>query len=221
MHTVQGKINSMPACRTQTASDRNSSSLAIVGLPLKWLRHTRCGEVFRASECRLILIRKAGECSRPSNPQVATLRATVRAVLCGFALFWGFSTPLHAAAQQPAGEPPVSLDRIKEELARTRGPGLELDVAMPDPLPTFKSRVDQRRFVLTLEEALHKQFDLNDLQRQSAQWASKCCGYDVGRLFNAVEKARHERKIRKTREQIARELAELEDSRKISPAVVK
>lgn len=88
---------------------------------------------------------------------------------------------------------------------------------MPEPVPTFKSRVDQRAFVLTLEEALHKQFDLNDLQRQSAEWASKCCGFDVGQLVKIVDEALTRRKIRKTREQIARELAELEAARKKTP----
>lgn len=179
--------------------------------------HHRAVDRVASAAGQLILVRKARPVSPPSNPQVATLRATLRAVFCGFALIAGISRPLHAAPQQPAAEPPVSVDRIKEELARTRGPGLKLDVPIPEPLPTFKSRVDQRRFVLTLEEALHKQFDLNDLQRQSAEWASKCCGYDIGRLFHAVEKALHQRKIRKTREQIARELAELNAATRKNP----
>ncbi len=55
---------------------------------------------------------------------------------------------------------------------------------------------------------------LNDLQRQSAEWSSRCCGFDLGLIFNAVDKALKERQIRKTREQIWRELAELEAARK-------
>ena len=85
---------------------------------------------------------------------------------------------------------------------------------MPLRVPTFKSRVDQRVFVLTLEEALHKEFDLNDLQRQSAAWAGKCCGYNIGQLVEMTSEALRARKIRKTQEQIWRELAELEAARK-------
>jgi uncharacterized protein YfcZ (UPF0381/DUF406 family) len=82
--------------------------------------------------------------------------------------------------------------------------------------------VDQRVFVLTLEEALHKEFDLNELQRQSAEWAAKCCGYDIGQLITKIDDALRERKIRKTRQQIWRELAELEAARKkLPPADVK
>jgi hypothetical protein len=141
---------------------------------------------------------------------VATPRATWRAVFCGFALFIGSFTPLGAAPQQPDAAAPVSLDRIKEELARTRR-ALKTDVPIPPPRPTFKSRVDQRAFVLTLEEALHRDFDItNEIQRQSANWASQCCGLDIGRLFNAIDRALERRKIRKTREQIMQELALLE-----------
>lgn len=83
--------------------------------------------------------------------------------------------------------------------------------------PLFKSRVNQRMFVLTLEEVLHKEFDLNVLQRQSADWAGKCCGYNLGSLLKGVNDARRDRKARKTREQIARELAELTAARKTPP----
>lgn len=147
---------------------------------------------------------------------MATLRATLRAVFRVFALFAALSAPLDAAPRQTATAPPVSLDRIKEKLAKPAGPRLELDVPIPPPRPTFKSRVDQRQFVLTLEQALHRDFDLNDLQRQSAEWSSKCCGFDFGLIFNAVDKALKERQIRKTREQIWRELAELEAARRNS-----
>ena len=73
-------------------------------------------------------------------------------------------------------------------------------------------------FVPSLEEHLRKEFALNLLQRQSAEWASKCCGYDIGQLVKIVDKALQARKLRKTREQIARELAELEAARKKAPA---
>ena len=89
---------------------------------------------------------------------------------------------------------------------------------MPESLHvTFKVRVDQRVFVPTLEEHLHKEFDLNLLQRQSADWASRCCGFNLGTVVEYFETALRNRTIRKTREQIARELAELERPRGSSP----
>ena len=151
---------------------------------------------------------------RTSNPQVATfLRATPRALFFVLALLMGLSSTLAAAPQEPSTAPPLSLDKIKEELARTPPRQFKSDMELHVPV-TFKSRVDQKVFVLTLEEALHKEFDLNEIQRQSANWASKCCGYNLGQLFQMVEDAMRERKIRKTREQIWRELAELEAARK-------
>lgn len=128
-------------------------------------------------------------------------------VLCG--------ATLGAAPQQPTDVPPVGLDRIRDGLEHAPALQLKTDVALQ--LPTFKSRVDQRVFVLTLEEALHRDFDLNIIQRQSADWASKCCGYDLGQLVKLVDKAVEDRKIRKTREQIWRELAELEAARRKTP----
>jgi uncharacterized protein YfcZ (UPF0381/DUF406 family) len=69
-----------------------------------------------------------------------------------------------------------------------------------------------------LEEALHKEFDLNELQRQSAEWSSKCCGFNIGQLVEEASKALRARQIRKTQEQIWRELAELEAARKKLPS---
>jgi hypothetical protein len=151
---------------------------------------------------------------RPSNDQVGTLlQAVLAGLFCQLAP-GTLSAPLEAVP--PPSAPPVSLERIREGLEKPPPIHLKLDVPMPLKPPTFKARVDQRVFVLTLEEALHKEFDLNDLQRQSAEWSSKCCGYNLGALMKKVDEALQERKIRKTREQIARELAELEAARKKS-----
>jgi hypothetical protein len=122
---------------------------------------------------------------------------------------------LEAAPQQPNDAPPVALDRIRDGL--DRAPALQLKTDVPLQVPTFRSRVDQRVFVLTLEEALHRDFDLNIIQRQSADWASKCCGFDLGQIVRIVDKAMEDRQIRKTREQIYRELAELEAARLKTP----
>jgi hypothetical protein len=136
-----------------------------------------------------------------------SLRAALLAVLWAPALVLGPGTA-GVAAQQPDGAPPFSVGRIREGLEQA--PALRVETELPVKLrPTFKSRVDERPFVRTLEEELHKQFDLNLLQRQSAEWAAKCCGLDIGSLLNRVNKSMRDRKIRKTREQIARELAEL------------
>lgn len=118
-----------------------------------------------------------------------------------------------AEPQEPASASPISLEQVKERLAKPPAP--PLTPSQPVQLrPTFRSRVDQKAYVLTLEEELHKEFDLTIFQRQSAEWRSKCCGYDLGQLFRVIEKALEERKLRKTREMIARELAELEAARR-------
>lgn len=115
-----------------------------------------------------------------------------------------------AVAQDPAAAP-TSLDRLREALA-TAAPQRIKDVPVPFPV-VFRAKVDQRIFVPTLQEHLHKEFDLTPLQRQSAEWAARCCGLNLGALVKGVEDAARARKIRKTREQIARELAEIEAAR--------
>ena len=118
----------------------------------------------------------------------------------------------------------MSLDRIREGLEKTPATPLNLDLALQVPVATFRTRVDERRYVLTLEEWLEKEFAMNDLQRQSADWAAKCCGGNVlasgafgislDPLFESLDRAIQRRRLRKIREQIARELAELEAARK-------
>jgi hypothetical protein len=150
------------------------------------------------------------------------LRTTLSVLLGLLAIVAGPAAALGAAPQQPDSAPPVSLNRIKAQLAKAPVRELKPDAPVPLRVPTFRSRVDQRVFVLTLEEALHKEFDLNDLQRQSAEWASKCCGINIGQVVQMIDDAMKERKIRKTQEQIWRELAELEAARKkLPPAEVK
>ena len=78
------------------------------------------------------------------------------------------------------------------------------------PVPTFKSSVEQRVYVLSLDEWLRKEFTLTPLQRQSAEWASKCCGFNLNQLGKSVQKALQRREERKIRQQIAGELAWLE-----------
>jgi hypothetical protein len=127
----------------------------------------------------------------------------------------------------PAGEPcsvrlqpdrggfktTFSVERIREQLKNTSAPRL-LDVPLPLPVATFRTGVEQRVYVLTLGPQLRKDFTLTLLQRQSADWASKCCGLNLNQLFQSAERALQRRQIRKIRERIARELTELEAARK-------
>ena len=130
------------------------------------------------------------------------------------ALVLCLAAPLEAAPQTPATELPVSLERIREELAETSPTRLKLDVPLERPVARFKTRVDQQIYVLPFEEWLEKELKLIGLQRQSADWGAKCCGIDLNVVFSSLEDALQRRKERKIREQIARELAELEAARK-------
>lgn len=139
-------------------------------------------------------------------------------VLC--AALWGSALAAVPGAdpQRPDIDVAVSLERIREQLETVPTHRLEPGVPVPLAVPTFKSRVDQRVFVPTLEEHLRKEFTLNVLQRQSADWASRCCGLDLAQLAKHTSDALRERRIRKTREQIARELAALDAARKNAAA---
>jgi hypothetical protein len=155
------------------------------------------------------------------------LPATLTAISSPLALVLALSASLGAAAQDPVPEPvtdlPVSLDRIREELANTPPARLKLDMPLDVPIATFRTRVEQRVFVLPFKEWLKEEFELNEFQRQSAEWAANSGGIIVASgatgirldpLFDRLEKALERRRIRKIREQIARELEELEAARK-------
>jgi hypothetical protein len=120
------------------------------------------------------------------------------------------ATVLGASSQAPANDIPTSLDRIREELAQTPPSRLKLDRPVEAPVARFKTQVDGRVYLLTLDEQMRKEFELTGLKRQSAEWAAKCCGISLDPLFEAIKDARERRKVRKIREQIAREIAELE-----------
>ena len=131
------------------------------------------------------------------------LRATASAVSGPLALVVCLSAAVGAAPQQPAPDLPVSLERIREELAKTPPTRLKLDTPVQMPAPRFKSGVVQRVYVLTLEEWLDKEFKMTALQRQSAEWAGMCCGgYVLGSvrldpLFKSLGKALERRRVRK------------------------
>lgn len=147
------------------------------------------------------------------------MRSFLSEILCAVlsaATLVAWPTTLGAASQEPAGSLPVSLERIRENIEKPPPPRLKPAAPVHLP-PTFKSRVDQRTWVPTLQQHLHKTFDLTPMQRQSADWAARCCGYNLGALVKGADDLLRARKIRKTREQIARELAELEAARRTPP----
>jgi hypothetical protein len=158
--------------------------------------------------------RKAVAVSRKSNPQAMVfLRPTECAVFSLLTVSVCLSATLGATPQEPTKDPDVSLDRIREELAKPPPTGLKLDMPLQVPVATFKTGVEQRVFVLPLEDWLEKELKMGVLQRQSADWAAKCCGIGIDPLLKSMKDALQRRKERKIREQIARELAQIEAAR--------
>jgi hypothetical protein len=158
-------------------------------------------------------MRASGRC-RPSKKDVQVRRrcAFAAAILIAF-----LSLRAGAQSEQEIPASTVSLDRMKEELRKPRLQRLQLDVELDVPVATFKMRVDQRiadAYLITVEDQLRRQLTLTDLQRQSADWASRCCGINLLEVFKSVNKSVDEamkrRQIRRIQEQIARELGELE-----------
>ena len=151
---------------------------------------------------------------RLSLQVVTFLRPSLFAVFSLLALDVCLSTSLAAAPQQPTDAPAVSLERIRKQVEKPPARRLEFDLPLQLPVATFRTSVTERPLMLTFEEQLHKDFDLNLLQRQSQDWASKCCGINLLQLTNSIQKARRRREENRIRQQIARELAELEAARR-------
>ena len=78
------------------------------------------------------------------TPQMAALLgATGFGIFSMVALVVCSSATLAATPQGPADDLPVSVDRIRDELAKPPT-GLKLDMPMQVPVATFRTRVDQR-----------------------------------------------------------------------------
>jgi hypothetical protein len=122
------------------------------------------------------------------------------------------ASTVQAAPQQPAQEPANSVQHVREQLDRPQAPTLK-NAPPPRPLPTFRTNVDGHEWVLSLEEQLHKEFDLTPLQRQSADWSARCCGINLIQVAKGINQAVQESKERRIRGQVARELAEIEAAR--------
>ena len=142
------------------------------------------------------------------------LRRTRSTVLCSLGLALWVTTVLAAAAQEPGGELPVSRARIRTGLSKPPSTLSKVEIPVEAPVATFKTRVEQRVYMVPFKEWFDKRLELTELQRQSAEWASQCCGLNLNPVFKKIEEAMERRKLRKVREQIASELADLEAARK-------
>ncbi len=144
---------------------------------------------------------------------MTTLRAALAACLVGLVL----GVAAHAAPQQPQAPLPAgSQQRIADALKSPPAPHrLVLDGALP--VATFRTSVEQHAYVPTLDEVLRKEFALTPFQRQAREWAAQCCGVNVIALVKSVDKILKRREERKIREQVLREIAELEAAARKGP----
>ena len=107
----------------------------------------------------------------------------------------------------------MSVQHVRRQLDKPQVPTIK-SAPPPASLPTFRTSVDHRVWVLSLEEQLHKEFDLTPLQRQSADWSARCCGINLVQVVKGISKAVQQSEERRIRSQIAQELADLETARK-------
>jgi len=133
------------------------------------------------------------------------LRKTV-ITLSFAAVLWPVSA---GAAPQEAAAPPDAVEHVKAALNRTPSQSLKFDARMPTPVTTFKVSVDARVFGLSVVDQLRKEFELNPLQRQSAEWRAKCCGINLLSVADQIEKAVRQWKEERIHDRVSRELAEV------------
>jgi hypothetical protein len=144
--------------------------------------------------------------SAPSNPHVTALLRRTTLTLSLAAILWPLS--VGAAPQEPAA-PPESVQHIRTVLNRTPSQSLKFDARMPQPVATFRVSVDTRVFGLSIVDQLRKEFELTPLQRQSAEWRSKCCGVNLLSLADVIEKGVRQWKEKRIRDRVNRELADV------------
>ena len=118
-------------------------------------------------------------------------------------------SPAAAVAEQqpPGGDLPVSLERIRAGVEKPIEHAIDIPPLVP--LTRFRTGVEERPYMLPFKEQLDKDLEPTLLLKQSRDWASRCCGMDLGVLFKPIDQALQRRKERKIREHIARELEEL------------
>lgn len=142
-----------------------------------------------------------------------TAAACATASFCTLAV--GPPAQLAAASQQETQLLADSFTRIKRELESTPAERLRFDLQRP--VATFKVEVEQRGYMLSFDEWLRKGFELTPFQRQSQEWRSRCCGINLlnlGGVTTKLNEALRRREARQIREQVARELAQLEANSK-------
>ena len=115
-----------------------------------------------------------------------------------------------AAPQHPVAAPPASVERVQNALNHTPPQSLKFDTKAPVPVATYRVTVTQPLFVLPIMDSLRKEFELTLLQRQSADWSSKCCGLSIAALTEGVEKAFRRWEENRIHDRVSRELAEVE-----------
>ena len=142
-----------------------------------------------------------------SSGLLTTARAT--AAFCAVAVCLAIG--LQAAPQEESRLSADSFTRIKRRLEHT--PTQPLKLALGPSVATFRATVEQRRYMLSFDEWLRKEFELTLFQRQSQEWYVKCCGINLlnlPRWADKLDRARQRRELRKLNEQIVRELAQIE-----------
>jgi len=139
---------------------------------------------------------------------VANLRTTTLAFTLP-AMLLTLSARATAAPQDPAAAPPTSFERVQDMLNRTPPKSLKFDVKVPVPAATFRVTVTGRPFVVPIMDSLRKEFELTPLQRQSADWSSKCCGLNLAMLTESLDRAFRRWEERRVHDRVARELAEV------------
>jgi len=155
----------------------------------------------------------AGSPTPAKTPVIDVLVRVATVAILLAALVAGQSPALPTPLPPPRDDLPVSLERIRAAIDKPEAHALEIDVPLPVPVARFETSVEVRRFMLSFEEQLHKDLEPTLLLRQSRDWASGCCGIDLNLLLGPIDRALQERKRRKIREQIARELDALKAAR--------
>ena len=142
-----------------------------------------------------------------SKPYVTDLLRKIVITLSFAGVLWPISAG--AAPQEEAAAPPDAVEHVKAALNRTPSQSLRFDARMPAPVATFRVSVDERVFGLSIVDKLRKEFELTPLQRQSAEWRSKCCGINLLTLADGIGKAFRQWKEDRIHDRVSRELAEV------------
>lgn len=146
------------------------------------------------------------------RPVLSNVQSCMKRIILVSALVVCEASLLEAQIPEHSCPLPVSIERVREELAKPPTQRLKLD-GIQTPVAVFRATVEID-YMPSFEEQLEKQFKLNEFQRQSQEWSSKCCGLDLIGLAKSVDRFLKKREARKIREQVIRELARIEAATK-------